>query len=107
VSRQLVCASIEAIGVHCWPDAPERQSFLRAKHRHTFCITAWKEVPHGDRAVECFDLADAVRESLEAHFGGDFGTLSCEQIASWLCNQHRLARCAVLEDGKQGAEVWT
>jgi hypothetical protein len=105
VSKQMVCASVEVIGVHCWPDAPERQAFLRAKHRHTFCVTAWVEVPHGDRAVECFDLADAARTVL-GEFHGDFGTLSCEHIASHLIQRLGLSRCLVLEDGKQGAEVW-
>jgi len=105
VPKQTVCALIEMTGQHCWPDAPERQAFLRVKHRHTFCITVWMEVPHGDRAVECFDLADAARQVLMG-FNGDFGTMSCEHIASHLVEKLGLARCMVLEDGKQGAEVW-
>jgi hypothetical protein len=111
--KQYAIASIEVIGWHRWEGAPERQAFLRVSHRHTFKITAYAAVAHGDREIECFDLADEVRHTLSAEFSMpqyhrhhlDFGMMSCEHIAEWLCKRLRLARCIVLEDGMQGAEV--
>jgi hypothetical protein len=110
--KQYAIATVDVIGRHRWEGAPERQAFLRLAHRHTFKITAYAAVAHGDREIECFDLADAVRHTLAAKFSRpdflddlDFDTMSCEHIAEWLCKSLGLARCVVLEDGMQGAEV--
>ena len=103
--KQYAISTIEVIGWHQWLGAPDRQAFLRVLHRHTFKITAYASVAHGDREVECFDLADAVKDAIAKEFGDSFGTMSCEHIAEWLCKRLGLARCIVLEDGMQGAEV--
>lgn len=99
-------------GWHRWPTAPPHRSYLRASHRHLFHVEARVHVLHDDRQVECHDLRELVLEALEvASRGGDFGTMSCEQIASYVADHlhERLAppgwRVAVYEDGEVGAIV--
>lgn len=98
-------------GYHCWPDAPERLAFLRARHRHTMLVRAQQRVTHNERDIEFFELADQVRHALEATYPAaeygalDFGAASCETIAAALVRDLDLSACGVFEDGKHGAWV--
>jgi hypothetical protein len=106
----LVHACLVVDGWHRWPDAPERQEFLRIMHRHQFHITGTAKATHENRSVECFDIADAMRVALEqwriADGSYDFGDRSCEHIASHLVRTLHLHSCEVREDGLQGATVF-
>jgi hypothetical protein len=106
----LVHACLAVDGWHRWPDAPERQAFLRVLHRHQFHITGTSEAKHANRQVECFDIADAMRLALErwrtVDGSYDFGDKSCETIATYLVNSLHLYSCEVREDGLQGATVY-
>ena len=105
----LVHACLSVDGWHRWPNAPERQRFLSLSHRHQFQIKAIVRATHQDRQVECFDLQDAVRQSLAAWRQTDgtyeFGSMSCEMIASHIVSTAKLWSCEVSEDGLQGAAV--
>jgi len=107
--KTLVHACLSVDGWHRWPNAPERQRFLSVSHRHQFQIKAVAEAKHQDRQIECFDLQDAVRQCLapwrQADGTYDFGTMSCEMIASRIASDLTLRSCEVSEDGLQGAAV--
>tara|TARA_R110000868_G_scaffold209824_1_gene459686 strand:+ start:1511 stop:1873 length:363 start_codon:yes stop_codon:yes gene_type:complete len=111
-------STISVDGWHRWQNAPKpRQEYLSVRHRHTFKITATVEVHHDDRAVECFDLADALRQLVEAMWKptapdnlADFGDYSCEQIAKRLfcclaLSYEKICCVTVLEDGLNGASI--
>lgn len=111
--KQVVFVRLSVIGMHHWANAPERQAFLRASHRHTFTMEVTVPVPHGDRAVECFDLVDRVTKRLEQFRDRDgihqFGHMSCENIAQFIADDlESLGACgvSVLEDNMQGGGVW-
>jgi len=71
--------------LHCWPDAPESESWLRHPHLHEFRMVAEIEVEHNDREIEFF----ALRAEMEWERVRLFGTrgnetkpnLSCEMMA--------------------------
>lgn len=105
-----VVASARHSALHAWPDAPAAVAFLRHLHRHEFHVRCWLVVSHADREVEIIDLKRRVITTLESLSpmtpqGRSFGSLSCEAIATALCDVLHLSRCEVLEDGENGAEV--
>lgn len=92
--------------VHHWPGCDiDEVAYLRDKHRHLFHIRMEKEVGHGDREVEIITLRRAILEYLDAAYDGDFGTLSCEQVAAPMVTFFQAASVEVLEDGENGAVV--
>lgn len=113
-----VVAKFTLAGIHAWPAAPSHRSYLRQPHRHLFWFDVRVPVSHGDRAIEVHDLADRARAFIldwrraSPPTPVDFGTLSCEQIATALA-EHLLGHytdagfvaVAVLEDGEAGASV--
>lgn len=92
-------------GLHSWPTAPDGPvSFLRHVHRHEFHVEAAKDVSHDDRDIEIIQLKNAMQAHAAAEFAGPH-SLSCEMMARALLLRYGLARCMVLEDGENGAEV--
>lgn len=97
-----------AEGWHCWPDAPERRDYLRARHRHLFYVEVLIEMKHMDREVEYHDLLDAAKAAFPE---GEFGPQACEMLASSLAkDMHqaypgRRVEVSVSEDGECGAIV--
>lgn len=107
-----VVVTLQYQAVHQWENCDlEKVSFLKNKHRHIFHITAKKRVNHPDRDIEIIILKNAILTYFNKHYYsetigiGDFGNMSCEQIANNLCVMFDLCYCAVLEDGENGAEV--
>lgn len=116
-------------GLHCWPQAPVPDHYLRSPHRHLFVVEADVEVFHHDREIEINEATrwlDAVIPGFanQTHATPsndrrseplDFGTLSCEELATRTAEailnrfgRDRSLRCVVLEDGILGAGVsWT
>ena len=109
-----VWANFTVEGWHRWPEAPDSRSYLGHWHRHLFCVRVERPVHSAKREVEFHDLRDqglhAVRS---AGVAGDFGSQSCEDIAtraiaylrshghddaSWI-------EVTVSEDGECGATV--
>lgn len=106
-----VTSSIKIIGFHYWKDAPDHLSFLCAKHRHVFKITATAEVSHSDREKEFFEFADTLKSILSdlgvnEKLGFNFGGLSCEHIAQYVIDRlPYVCSCSVFEDGENGSTV--
>lgn len=103
-------------GLHHWPDAPDRRAYLRHPHRHLFHLTATVRVDGDHREVEFHDLGDELYDlararSMPYHPDAelrDFGTLSCEAIASALARAlsqrgYRPVEVTVSEDGENDA----
>lgn len=101
-----------AVGLHAWPEAPLRRSYLRSPHRHVFHLRLELPVSHDDREHEFHDLQDFLA------FAGDAAiTLravdavgSCEMIARRIATAaadkfDRQATVDVSEDGESGARV--
>ena len=91
-------------GLHYWPEADGHVAFLSHPHRHEFHATCKKQVAHADREIEIITLKRSILRFL-ATFNGNFGRMSCEEIAGDLVTKFGLCYCSVLEDGENGAEV--
>lgn len=93
-------------GFHNWPEAVDHpESYLAHRHRHMFHVTAVKEVLHGDREIEFVEFKREVGRHIENHFKGEFGTMSCEDIAEHLIEIFDLDQVEVMEDGENGAII--
>lgn len=83
-------------GIHKWPDAPKKYSYLSQYHRHQFywkiCIAIDNRSDNCDnRHLEIIELQQSCITALEGHFKRfvktcniellDFKDMSCEQIA--------------------------
>jgi hypothetical protein len=92
-------------GFHCWPDAPEHRSYLRALHRHLFHVEVTTPVEHEERQIEFHDLMDEAKQL----FGQRDQAASCETMAHDLIlalrERHgdRPFKVSVFEDGEAGA----
>lgn len=97
-----VFVNVRFEGFHSWPDAPAEVAFLRSPHRHEFHVTAVRAVTHDDRDVEIIMLKRAVQLYCDTNFKGPHH-MSCEMMARQLAETFSLERCAVSEDGENGA----
>lgn len=87
--RHSLKVTAEVVGLHHWPDAPERRAYLRGLHRHRFIVTATVRVGHAEREIEFHDLSDTLevylRELTEPYHAETslvtFGPRSCETMA--------------------------
>lgn len=100
-------------GFHCWPDAPERVSFLRNKHRHLFGVKVKIEVLHNEREKEFFivqedDIQYIIKNKI---LGENNEASSCETMAEIMLNnlQNKYKSCRISveinEDDENGAEI--
>lgn len=100
-------------GLHRWPDAPDRRSYLRHPHRHLFRVEVTCRVSHDEREVEFHDLAEAAEvifrnEAVPWHPDAsllNFGARSCESMARTLGHTLQAAGYPILsvtvsEDGE-------
>jgi hypothetical protein len=109
-----VIVRLQVEGLHCWPAAKDvfpEVAFLSDPHRHIFHIQAEKEVFHDDRDVEFIifkrDLEEYFRRvyyvpSTRVH---DFGSMSCERIATEILDRFNCLSVEVWEDLENGARV--
>jgi hypothetical protein len=98
------------IAFHCWPDAPAEVSFLRDPHRHEFHVRLDLRVSHADRDAEFFIVRRELDKFLDGWRDEPLGSLSCEMIAGLIIEyfqsiHYTVHKCAVSEDGENGAEV--
>lgn len=95
-------------GYHCFPDAPEYLGYLRNKHRHVFHVECEFSVSHNDRDIEIISMQHQIDNYFKSTYGdpAEFGTLSCEEIASRLMQYYpKLCAVTVREDGWGGGRV--
>ncbi len=97
---------LQVEGTHRWEGAVDMKGveFLAASHRHIFHIEARKEVEHSDRDVEFILFKREIQNFLSA-WNGDFGKLSCEQIAEKILKRFKCTQVEVSEDGENFAVV--
>lgn len=95
-------------GFHCYPNAPDECSYLRARHRHIFVITCRLPVAHNNREIEFNTQTNLVESFLRAEYGWpcEFGALSCEDICQKILDQYKIIdQVEVKEDGYAGAQI--
>jgi hypothetical protein len=111
-----VFCTLQVEGTHYWEDCPfEEVAYLREEHRHIFHITASAPVNHNDRDVEFIMMKHKIQNFLKAKYVSmddvqqlhNFGSMSCEHIASEILDTFDLARVVVSEDAENGAVVYT
>ena len=107
--------NLELEGLHCFPAARElfpEVSFLSDTHRHLFKIQLKKRVTHTDRDIEFIIFKRDVLNYLYTNYYfdsqriHDFGSKSCEMIATELLTEFDCEYVSVFEDGENGAEVY-
>jgi hypothetical protein len=118
ITAMVVTAKFEVEGFHNWPEAPDGLIFLRTQHRHMFHVEVAVEVTEVNRQVEIILLRKqaervfkSLAKSLANGVGIDFGSRSCEMLASELGlilieQDLAVAAVSVLEDGENGATVY-
>jgi len=112
--KQSVFAKLSFDGTHAWFNCPiEEVDFLKVTHRHTFNVTAFYRVKHGDRDQEFIMLKRDILEYLHNTYYNsqkrthELGAQSCEMICIELIEKFDLYKCIVDEDGENGAVVET
>lgn len=104
--------------LHCYPNAPERVSYLRNVHRHKFFVTVKIQVFHDDRELEFIivkeDLNQFITDNLVFRDMEKFVSMSCEMMARSILNylsttygDNRSYFISVYEDDENGAELYT
>ena len=110
-----VIINLELEGLHCFPAARElfpEVSFLSDPHRHLFKIQLKKRVTHTDRDIEFIIFKRDVLNYLYNNYYfdsqriHDFGSKSCDMIATELLTEFVCEYVSVFEDGENGAEVY-
>jgi len=110
-----IIVKLQVEGIHNWPTASDFEptmQYLEFPHRHMFHIDARREVFHDDRDVEFIVFKRKIRNYLEMKYYSseidccDFGSQSCEMLASEIYKEFELCYCAVYEDNENGAEVY-
>lgn len=114
---KLVWCTFQAAGFHAWPEAPEYWAYQRSSHRHLFHVrvdvfaTRDGEVEfHYLKGLAQLHFCNLGRSrSKEMPQTYDFGSQSCEQLASKLFDRmghhYDVACVTVSEDGECGATV--
>jgi hypothetical protein len=117
IGSRAVIATVDVVGFHCWPDAPDAVLYLAERHRHVFKIRCEFNVMGEDRDIEFHTAQGWIRAALKNGWGDpcNFGALSCEGIARELnvLLERRPGKDAgrwaqaieVWEDGENGARV--
>lgn len=113
--RTNIIIQFEIEALHNWPEARQvipEMGFLSDIHMHYFSFKISKEVKHDEREVEIIQFRRKVIDyyyqtffdsSLGTH---NFGSRSCETLARNLMEQFDCQSVEVLEDNKNGAEIW-
>jgi hypothetical protein len=110
-------------GVHHWPDAPLKHTYLSCVHRHTFHVRVEVVVGHNNRDVEFIALQHDAGESFMSNacctpdghtrYCGMlyFGAKSCEALAAHTLEKlvndfsYNVTAVEVSEDGENGARI--
>lgn len=104
--------------LHCYPNAPERVSYLKNIHRHKFFVCAKIQVFHDDRELEFIivkeDLDQFIKDNLVFRDMKRLVSMSCEMMArsilEYLTNSYGNNRSyfvSVYEDDENGAELYS
>ena len=99
-----VVVKLQIEGIHHWPDCMINEvGFLTFPHRHMFHVKLEKEVQGVDRDIEIIMLKRKILNDFREVI--NFGSKSCERIASDILVRYDCDKVEVLEDGELGAVV--
>ena len=105
--RKYIEVRVDVEGIHNWPDCNlPHVDYLKHLHRHTFIIQARMEVIDSNREIEFIDLKHKIKQYVgkrwfdPAYGCCNFGSMSCEHIATDLLDVFGLCRCSVSEDNE-------
>lgn len=114
IKKRLI-VTFEAVGYHCYLNAPAQVDFLQNNHRHLFCFLIEFQVFDDNREKEFFLLQRRMRRYLQDAYPHSehpeefqFGGLSCEMLASNMLNRFQADDCVaveVWEDRENGARI--
>ena len=112
-----IIVNLQFEALHCWPACPDdhKEVYLKQPHRHVFHIKLKIPVNHCDRDIEFIELKRWIVNGLYRTYGKgdlrltvpDLGAMSCEMLASKLMREWNAMYVSVLEDGENGAEIYT
>jgi hypothetical protein len=104
--RKYIQVNLQVEGLHKWGDCNlEDVIYLRNLHRHIFHIKVIKQVTHNNRDIEIIMFKNQILFYLKGKYKGNFGNMSCEDIAEDILKEFDCHIVEVLEDNENGAIV--
>ncbi len=104
--RKYIQVNLQVEGLHHWQECDLKDVlYLKNLHRHIFYIKAIKEVSHNNRDIEIILFKNSIRKYLQETYQGNFGNMSCEDIAEDVLRKFDCNIVEVLEDNENGAIV--
>lgn len=108
MKRTCININFDMPGIHHYPNAEGKHSYLKYPHRHKFIFSITIEVLHDNRELEFFAFIDECKEIVGymEPFISDSSTMSCEQIVEYLVDNisssypGRYIKVSVSEDGE-------
>lgn len=109
-TRMSVWCSLQFEGLHYWPSAPSKVSFLRHPHRHLFHVRVEVSVQHSDRDVEFILMRRHVQDLVAGFDPMEPKQWSCEVWAhvigdALISEGYAVQEIEVSEDGENGARL--
>jgi hypothetical protein len=105
--KKYIEVKLDIEGLHHWPDCNlPHVEYLAHLHRHTFVINCRHEVTDSNREIEFIDFKHKIKQYIgkrwfdQAYGCCNFGSMSCEHIATDLLDAFGLCRCSVSEDNE-------
>lgn len=108
-SRMNVILNTRFSATHQWSRCPYPEvAYLKMEHRHEFHVQMKFKVRHDDRDIEFIRMKEIVNRFIVNNWEAKFlGNMSCEMIAKRLMKEFDACYVRVMEDGENGAEVFS
>lgn len=112
--KNYVIVRLQVEGMHNFPAARDlfpEVGFLADRHRHVFQIEASCQVTHTDRDKEFIMLKRDILQFLQSTYyvpesrTHEFGSMSCEALATQILKEFKCNYVEVWEDGENGGRV--
>lgn len=104
--KKYIQVNLQVEGLHKWEDCNlEDVIYLRNLHRHIFHIKVIKQVTHNNRDIEIILFKKGIISYIKDKYNGNFGNMSCEDIAENILVTFDCHVVEVLEDNENGAIV--
>ena len=111
-----IIINLQFEALHQWSSCPKdhSQQYLENLHRHVFHITIKIPVTHSNRDIEFIDHKHQILKHMHMNWPTDaksgipkLGAMSCEDLAQYFIDSWDAVYACVLEDGENGAEIYT
>lgn len=104
--KRFIEVKLQVEGIHNWSTCDiEEVLYLKNLHRHIFHIRVTKEVTHNNRDIEIIMFKNKIIYYLKDKWNGNFGSMSCEDIAEDILIAFDCTQVTVLEDNENGATI--